>query len=169
MTEFDVSSGNQQTTAGNERIQQLQKRLAVESGDSAQLLKDIENNPICSVSVDHTVPCIVVAWKRYATSNQLRFVQEKVIDLLARHGLSKLLGDDTVLPTIHREDQFWLVSDWMPRAAAAGLRSIASKTPASHFGKVSLDNIRSAVCAGVSMRSFGDIAEARQWLQGLQP
>jgi hypothetical protein len=167
-TELDVSFDDWQRAADNERIRQLEKRLEVESGDSAQLLRDIENNPICSVSVDHTVPCIVVAWKRYATSNQLRFVQEKVINLLAQHGLSKLLGDDTVVPTIHREDQFWLVSDWMPRAAAVGLRSIASKTPASHFGKVSIDNVRSRAFAGVSMRSFDDITEARRWLQGLQ-
>jgi hypothetical protein len=168
-TEFDVSSEGQQSTTDNDRIRQLQNRLEVESGESAQLLKDIENNPICSVSIDETVPCIVVVWKRYATSSQLRFVQEKVIDLLEKHGLSKLLGDDTVVPTIHWEDQIWLVRDWMPRAASTGLRRIASKTPASHFGRVSIDNVRAAAAASLVMRSFDNVADARRWLQSQEP
>jgi len=72
------------------------------------------------VSIDENIPAIVVLWKGYATGTQLRFVHENILDQLRKHGMSKVLGDDTGLPTIHAEDQSWIVENWMPRAIAAG-------------------------------------------------
>src|SRR5262249_11486312 len=130
-------------------------------------LNDLENNPICAVSVDASVPCVSVTWRRYATSTQLRFVHENVIHLLQKHGLTKILGNDTGLPTIHPDDQTWIVRDWMPRAVAAGLRAVASKKPEQHFGRVSVDGIMSAVAPHLPIRSFNDLEQARSWLNGL--
>src|SRR5690242_14428246 len=97
-----------------------------EEAEARELLSDLQNNPVCTVRFDADVPCITVVWKRPATSAQLRFVSERLLELIARHKVSKILGDDTALPLIEAEDQKWLVENWFPRAAQAGLKVAAN-------------------------------------------
>lgn len=156
---------NKRNREQSESLKELRGRLEAESNDGLKLLRNIKDNPICSLSFDNTIPCIVVTWKQYATSTQLRFIHENIILLLETHRASKILGLDTALPTIHNEDQTWIVENWMPRAIAAGLKATASKNPSSYFCKVSIDAIQAVRPAGLAFRSFDDTAEARQWLK----
>jgi hypothetical protein len=152
-----------------ESLKDLRSRLEKESSDSLKLLEDLNDNPICAVSLDETVPCIKVIWKQYATSTQLRFVHESIVHMLERHGINKVLGDDTALPTIHSEDQVWIAENWMPRAVSAGLRAAASKSPASYFCQISIETIQSVAPPELALRSFDDMSAARQWLKSLNP
>src|ERR1700733_5989313 len=95
--------------------------VRAESSDGVALVTDPENNPICSVTVNHSDRFIFVQWKQYASSAQLRFIHEHIIELVEQHHIKKLLGDDALLPTIHSGDQKWITEDWLPRARAAGL------------------------------------------------
>src|SRR5271170_3652719 len=110
----DYRNGNQRHEEQSEPLRLLRARLEIESSDSVKLLKDFKENPICSVRLDESVPCIVVVWKQYATSTQLRFIHESILGLLEKHRVTKILGDDTLLPTIHAEDQTWIAENWMP-------------------------------------------------------
>jgi len=150
----------------SEPLRELRARIEVESKDGFQLLENLEQNPICSVSLDEEIPAIVVIWKRYATSGQLRFIHESILELLKKHRLERILGDDTALPTIHHEDQSWIVEDWMPRAISAGLKAAASKSPSSYWGKISVDAIQAIAPHGLVLRSFSDLTAAREWLSG---
>jgi hypothetical protein len=148
----------------------LKRLLRGESGCGRALAENLEDNPICTVSCDPEVPCLVVQWKGYATTAQTRFVHECVIQLIKKHHVSKILGDDRALVSIATADQHWIVSDWMPRAIAAGLKSAASIKPRGYFGKASVDRILSFVPAGLAIRSFERIEEGKAWLRGaLQP
>ncbi len=89
----------------NDKLEKLRARLQTESSDSLQLLRDIRNNPVCSITFDEGIPCIVVVWRNYATSTQFRFIHENILYLLQKHGVNKIFSDDTALPTIHTEDQ----------------------------------------------------------------
>ena len=147
-------------------VRRLRTALERESSDSLALLRDLQDNPICSVRVDETIPCLALMWKGYATSNQFRFVHENILDLLRQHRLSKIIGDDTELPMIHAEDQVWVIEDWMPRAVAAGLRAATSKSPTAYFGKMGVDNvIRSVVPVAITIRSLDDLDAARAWIK----
>src|SRR5262249_8342635 len=143
----------------------LRARVEAESSDGIKLLRDLSDNPICSVTFDANVPCISLLWRGYATSIQFRFIYESVLRLLEKEGVSKILGDYSALPTIHSEDQSWMAQNWMPRAVAGGLRALAQKYPESHFGKVSLRSAQSVAPAGIEMRSFDSLTEAREWLR----
>ena len=79
--------------------------------------------------------------------------------------LTKILGDDSGLEAISAEDRRWITDYWLPRAIAAGLRCVASKTPSSYFGRLSVENIHSAMPTGIRVRSFDEIDAARDWLQ----
>ena len=152
------------TEGMGEPLRGLARLLANEPGAARVLLDNPEDNPICSISIDRDVPCAVIVWKRYATSTQLRFIHEWLLEVLTRNRLSKLLGDDTALPTIHSHDQRWIAEDWMPRATAAGLKAAASRRPESHFARLAVDALQSVKAPGLQFGSFSDVAAARRWL-----
>lgn len=161
MESMRVGSQDAQAT---DSLRQLRELVRTESSDGARLVSNIEDNPVCRVSLDPSVPCIVVVWQRYATSAQLRFVHEHLLELLRREHLSKILGDDSSLAVIHVDDQVWLREQWMPRAAAAGLKTAASKIPYAFFGKQSVANVISGAPPGMTLRSFDTLVDARSWL-----
>jgi len=138
-----------QNSHENEPLRQLRSQLRAESSDGLKLMADLENNPICSVSFDASISCVVVTWKRYATSTQLRFVHENILTICKSIGRAKSSATTPRLPTIHAEDQTWIIETWMPRAIGAGLKAVASKHSDSHFGRVSVSNIRSEAPAGI--------------------
>jgi hypothetical protein len=161
-----VSQGRRKSMAGvhREDLESLRVKLQQESSDGFALVSDIENNPYCAISVESSVPCVCVKWKRYVTSTQFRYIHEVIIEKLRAHGLTKALGDDSDLLTIHAEDRAWLINDWLPRAIAAGLRMAASKSPASHFGKISVESVVSALSPSIAVQVFHDLTTARNWL-----
>lgn len=154
-----------ESSPGHASLEQLTRLLEQESADGAALLRNIGDNPICCVSYDASVPCLVVVWRGYATSTQLRFVHERILELLEEHRVAKILGDNSGLPTVHADDQKWLIENWMPRAKAAGLRAAAAKQPVSYFGRLAINTLHSAMPAGVIARSFGQLDDARRWLE----
>ncbi len=148
-------------------LDHLKHLLAREPGNGHLLAANLEDNPICTVSYDHSVPCLMVRWKCYTTSTQIRYIHECLIGLLKKHGVSKILGDDTDLVNIGDADQRWITGDWMPRAVSAGLRAAASVRPRAHFAQISIEQILSFVPIGLVIRSFNSRHNARQWLRGV--
>lgn len=149
----------------DEHLNGLRQAVAAEGSDGQELLNDLEHNPICSVALDGEIPCILLKWNRYATSAQLRYVHECLLRLIETGGVSKILADDTALPTIHTQDQRWITSDWMPRAVAAGFRAVATKKPAAYFGRISVENVALEAPTELTIRAFEDLGEARAWLK----
>lgn len=145
----------------------LQHRLATESSDGRALAENLEDNPICTVCYDPSVPSLLVRWRSYATSAQIRYIHECLIRLIRKHRVSKILGDDFDLVSIAAIDQHWIAREWMPRAIAAGLRTVASVKPRAYFGQTSVNNILSFLPAGLAIRSFESLREARDWLRGV--
>jgi hypothetical protein len=153
----------------SDSLNRLRAQLETESGDSRKLLKNLKDNPICSLTFDEAIPAVVIIWRQYATSTQLRFIHESILGLLQKHAASKILGDDTDLPTIPAEDQAWIVEDWMPRAIVAGLKFACCKRPDSYFGRVSVRSVQSVAPKGLATREFDNFDEARRWLKSACP
>jgi hypothetical protein len=154
-----------ESISGRASLERLTRLLEQESADGVALLRNIGENPICCVSYDASIPGLIVVWRGYATSTQLRFVHERILELLEEHGVAKILGDNSGLPTVHADDQKWIIENWIPRAKKAGLRVAAAKQPVSYFGRLAINTLNSAMPAGVVVRSFNQLDEARQWLE----
>jgi hypothetical protein len=150
---------------GGSSLAQLMQLVEKESIDGVKLLENPNDNPICTLSYDETVPCISIIWRRYPTSVQLRFIHEVMLEMLARYKASKILGDDSELPIIHAEDQKWITEDWLPRAKAAGLEAAAAKVPFSFFGKLSIGIVQSRLAQEIAIKAFPNIHQARMWLR----
>lgn len=150
----------------NSSVEGLQHLLDGKSGSLA-LAQSIEDNPICAVSYEGAIPCLVVQWRGRASSSHIRYVHEYLLRLIEKHRVSKILGDDAALTTIPAADQKWIVGDWMPRAIAAGLKAAASRMPNRHNARTSIKRIMSAVPDGLSIRTFESLGEAKKWLRGI--
>jgi hypothetical protein len=138
-----------------------------QSSDGVRLLKEPEDNPICAISVDQSIPAVVVVWKQYTTSAQIRFIHEYLLLVIKKHLLRKILGDDTELVTIHEEDQNWIANDWMPRAISAGIIAGASKRPLAYFGDLAVKDLRESAPPSITIRAFDHLENAREWLKGI--
>ena len=150
-----------------QNLETLTRALRAGTTDGRRLLHSLDDNPICAVAYDASVPCIIVEWRDYATAIQIRYVHECILDLIQKNCACKLLSDDTRLPSIHDDDRRWIVESWLPRAFSAGLRLVASKKPEAHFGRVSVDEIRSATSEAIKFSTFDDMDAARAWLQSV--
>jgi hypothetical protein len=146
-------------------LQKLRILLEAESGDGKRVVQHPHDNPICLLSFDASNEWIVVKWRQYATSLQLRFIHEHMLEMVRTHGADRILGDDTRLGIIHSDDQRWILEDWLPRAFAAGLRAGASKLPAGYFAQQCVSRIQSAAPPGVVLNAFRSMDDARTWLQ----
>jgi hypothetical protein len=146
-------------------LDDLRAAMEAESGDGSRVAQRPRDNPICAISFDASSECIVVVWRQYATSLQLRFIHEHLLKMISTHQAKKILGDDTALGIIHTDDQAWITQNWLPRAVAAGLRAGASKHPASYFAQQSVARIQSAAPPNVALNAFQDMNDARAWLQ----
>jgi hypothetical protein len=152
------------------QLDTLRSGVAAESSDGRRVALDPYDNPVCSIRFNAPANCIDVVWKMYATSLQLRFIHECMLDLIDSCGATGILGDDTSLGIIHGDDEAWLAHDWLPRAMAAGVQAGASKTPSTYFAAASIRRIHSAAPSGLRLGRFPDLTEARAWLSsGLQP
>jgi hypothetical protein len=142
-------------------------RGETEQADARELLADLQDNPVCTVRFDPEVPCMTVVWKRPASSAQLRFVGERLLELIRAHKVAKVLGDDTALPLIEADDQDWIADDWIPRAAAAGLKVAANKSPDAYFGRLAVERIKERQRL-LTIRSFEQFEQARRWLKSVR-
>jgi hypothetical protein len=121
--------------------------------------------PTCSLTLDNTLPGVVVRWKGYATSAELRAVHEQLLEFIRKHRVSKVLGDDTELASIASDDRVWILQNWMPRAVSAGLRVVAAKRSDNYFARVAAAEIENTTDKPMQLKLFDALSEARAWLQ----
>lgn len=146
-------------------LEQLRVEVKQESGDGAALSADPADNPVCLVSIDGSLGAVSICWKRYATTRQLMFVQELALDLIQAHTFDAIIADDTDLQAIHIQDRQWIVDSWLPRARAGGLKFIATKRPANHFGQVAAQAVHDQAPSELTIANFDTLEAARDWLE----
>ncbi len=120
----------------------------------------------CALSLDAASGALVVAWKGYATSEQFRAVSEKILVAVAVKDIRRLLNDTAEMVLIGAADQEWVVGDFMPRLAAAGIQACALVASKHYFNRVAVESIMQKVDAGLmQVAFFDDRAAAAAWLR----
>lgn len=145
-------------------FEKLRAAVAAESYDGSQIAMNVADNPVCSILLNLTVPCLLLSWRKSATSLQLRFVLETVLRILEAERLEKLIGDDCGIHSMEPADQDWIAHDWMPRAMDAGLHAVASVVPFSYSGQRAIEPVHASVPPGLAIQSFESVEEAKRWL-----
>lgn len=122
-------------------------------------------SPRFRVFWDQTIPAVVGGGEGFVDGEELRTGMDKGIELLAKKRASKWLAEMSQRRVHAEKDQRWIVEDWTPRAAAAGLRYTAFVLPASVVATMSLKRMNQVVAERtLEIRYFDDLGEARRWL-----
>jgi len=125
-----------------------------------------EGHEVCIIRHDPEVPCVVMIWQGYATSAEFRAANERILNVIAETKATKLLGDVSHFVLIGMEDQAWLNNNWIPRAIAAGLRTVALIQSTYYFNKVAVETVGNNLDpTRLTLSYFGDINSARDWLR----
>ena len=119
----------------------------------------------CTVSYDEDVPCVVMTWTEYRPGAAFRAANEAVLARILEERATRVLGDIEAVQITDDHDQRWLAEDWLPRAAAAGLRHAALVTPAFEIDHAPVRLIGEALPPGLELEYFDDAEAARAWLR----
>jgi len=125
----------------------------------------MDDSGVCTIRFDPQVGCVVMVWKGYATSEEFRAGNERVLAAILETGATRLLGEVTDFKLIGATDQQWLNDNWIPRAVQAGLRRVALIQPVYYFNRVAIETVAQRVDpATLEIGYFTDLDAARAWL-----
>jgi hypothetical protein len=118
------------------------------------------------LSYDASVPCVVMVWRGYHTSEAFRAQNEQVLTRIRETKATRILCDIERFVLISSADQIWLNGDWLPRAMVASLRYCAMVTPVYLFNQVAVQNVTERIDERVlRVDFFHSASAARLWLQ----
>lgn len=125
--------------------------------------------PYVSVTADTAEGILIIQWKNYAPSGTYRATLEMAYELIVQHKLRYFLTDQRRRGAILHEDEVWLVNDWAPRMAKAGLQRAAVVQSADFFNRTTVERFVRTVLPTVDypIVNFQTLEEARAWL--MQP
>lgn len=107
---------------------------------------------------------IFVDWQGYLTAENIKTGANAYTDALARSGFSRVLNDTRSVrgPWDHSMD--WVINEWAPNAAKAGLRHFAMITSPATLAEGSAANFYAQLTA-FQGAVFDNMAEAEAWLR----
>jgi len=101
-----------------------------------------------------------------ANTSESQAVLDAIIRALRGHRGSRWLVDGRKMRVVKRADQDWVTPDWLPRAAAAGLKLAAIVQPSSAVAMTNIDAVAGVSENGIDVRFFSTVEMAARWLTG---
>ena len=142
------------------------KRVSPLLSCMVQELKSSLGKVYLTIETDHENRWIFVDWQGHLTADNIKTGAQAYIDALSRAGFSCVLNDTRSVrgPWDHSMD--WVINEWAPSAAKAGLRHFAMLTTPETLA----DSSNAAFYAQLTSfeaHLFDNMSDARTWLQGV--
>jgi hypothetical protein len=131
-----------------------------------QELKTPTGRVYLTVETDSKNQLILVNWMGYLTSDSIKTGAAAYTAALARAGFSRVLNDTREVrgPWDHSMD--WVINEWAPNAANAGLRFFAMVTSPETLAEESASTFYQQLTA-FQAQVFDNREAAREWLQSV--
>jgi len=116
-----------------------------------------------TIETDHKNRWIFVDWQGYLTAESIKTGAKTYTAALAESGFSCVLNDTRSVrgPWDHSMD--WVINEWAPNAASAGLRHFAMVTTPETLADSSAANFYAQLTA-FHAEVFDNLEDAQQWL-----
>lgn len=110
------------------------------------------DQPYGQVLVDTQVPCVITKWHGFANFQEMSTLLEAALAYVTAHGAPGKhwgwVGDTRNMGAIPEKTQQWLMQDFNPRLAAAGIQEVSMVVATTIFGRMAAqrysDNINQA-------------------------
>ena len=140
---------------------------AVPSGDLAggdHVYIDLPGVALVTWNPDLRAVCLES--QSLANTSESQAVLDAIIRALRAHRGSRWLVDGRKMRVVKKADQDWITQNWLPRAAAAGLKLAAIVQPTSGVAMTNIDDVARVSDNGLDVRFFSTVEMAARWLTG---
>jgi hypothetical protein len=120
-----------------------------------------------TISWDEAYQILVVEWKKgFIHVNEAQNVLDKALELYYQKGKGKWLADTGQLTAFSKQIEIWIQENWLPRATAAGVKSMAFVRPTSVLARMAISSLMSKIPQTELQTAYFDSqAKAREWLR----
>ena len=98
----------------------------------------LHTRPYGLVLAESSIPCLITQWRAFASAAEFITLQQVALRYFEAHSTPAQpwgwVGDVQRLEAIPVQAQDWLLAEFTPRAAAAGLRELSLVQPPTHLG-----------------------------------
>ena len=109
---------------------------------------------------------MINTWSGFLKGESYRGRMERVLDLVAQHGVDRVLADVSRIRSLVADDRTWTSEVWAPRAVAAGMRAMAVVLPHNVFAQLGVTRVVERLGeAQMLTAQFDDPLDAQRWLE----
>ena len=128
------------------------------------------DNHFVTISYGETIPCVLIEWKKYASSEQFRLTHEQAVEAYLKyapeHKQLHWLSDSRKFVMVSEDDIKWVVDEINPKLYEAKLKYMAFVIPESEFAKTSVgDYQKNTNKDQIEIRNYKTVEEAKEWLK----
>lgn len=105
----------------------------------------------------------------WADTSEAQAMLDAIIAALKEHHGSRWLLDGRKMRVLKQSDQDWITQNWLPRAAAAGMRLAAVVLPTSAVTMTNVEDVARVSENGIDVRFFSTVELASGWLKAAAP
>lgn len=112
---------------------------------------------------------IYIGYGEWPTPEEVNTGIEACLDALREHHATRCLSNSRKRRAMKPKAQQALIEDWLPRAAALGLKRLAIVIPESQVALSTVESLLPAYRAHLEAESFATVEEAAAWLSADSP
>ncbi|ALJ01142.1 STAS/SEC14 domain-containing protein [Rufibacter tibetensis] len=129
-----------------------------------QEYKNIFGKAFLNVTVDRVNRWVHTDWFGYLTEDNVRTGALAYTEAVRNSGFTCVLNDTSRVVGGWDHSLSWVVNEWSPQAAVAGVEHFALITTPESFAEVTANNFYSSITA-FEVQIFDSLGKAQQWLQ----
>ena len=124
------------------------------------------DTPYVHLSADTSEGLLMVRWKNYVPSGTYRATLDIAVQWTRDHHLHSFLTDQRRRGPILREDELWIVNDWVPRMVAAGLLRAGIVQSPDFFNYTAVERVMKTVLPTMPhpIMNFQTMEDALEWM-----
>lgn len=129
-------------------------------------MADNTDNKTFAVSYNPEIPCVVMTWQGYASSEEIREGSLDTLLLLREKKVSKVIADTRNMKLITAQDRQWISEVFIPQAAKEGFRVCAFVKSTDYHNRLSVENITYKIDPKqLNVEWFDTFSDAENWLK----
>lgn len=106
-----------------------------------------------------------VVWKKFSATGAFRNAFDHALLQIKNRRCMALHADFELMTVLDSDDQAWLRTEWLPKAAVGGLKHIGVVLPAASIGKTSLmKGLRAPDGGALEIGYFMHREQSREWI-----
>ncbi len=107
-------------------------------------------------------------WFGSQTQESVRLGADACLEILTQNHCSFILNDNRMVAGPWSLALTWIITDWLPRALAAGLTHFAHVISPEPLARLSAENLHHRLGGTVQMQIFEELQNAQEWLKQAQ-